>query len=616
MVTLLNAATQPKELSAILAGIDLALQGRPSGNVPANFVDALRARKSPTVGDGLSRILIRLGDASERLAVLSTVADAQQPEAKRLAGLQLLTQVKAPELPARLPHWLAEAKSDSWRLAILNALEGIDDPATAERVLAAYPRWSATVKRRAVALLTSRPTWTLALLQAVDSNQFPKTELTLDQIRPAAGLNHSQVTKLIEKHWGKVGPATAGEKQARIAYLNLIMNREGLGDQARGKALFAKHCAACHQLFGEGGKVGPDLTTADRKNRGYLLTHIIDPSLYIRPEFLNYKIDTVDGRTLTGLVTEQGESVTVTSVVNNQVQAIVIPKADIDGILPSKVSLMPEKILDSISNDEVRDLFAYLMANPVNPAPGGAKSQASPAPRFSSARTADTTTAKQRYRVALISGSLEYKSDESLAKFQQFLESRYPIQCVRIFRKTDQDLPGLEALEQCDLAIFYTRRLTIQGDQLDRIKAYVASGKPILGLRTASHGFQNWLEMDRLAFGGNYQGHYQAGPICEVTIAETGKSHPILAGVKPFASPGSLYKNPGLADDVQVLLTGRIPGHVEPVAWVRERKLAGKTQRVVYTSLGYRDDFERPEFRRFLVNALFWCLGQPVPTEK
>jgi len=615
-VTLLQAATESKQLTAVLRGIDLALQGRPnSGDLPANFLDVLRARKSHAPDD-LARILIRLGDSTERQNLLNVVSDRKQPEAKRLAGLQLLTQVKAPELPPLLPTWLSEPSSDSWKLAVLAALEGIDDTATAERVLAAYPAWSPAVKRRAVAVLTSRPAWALALLRAVDANRFPKSELTLDQVRPAAEFNDPHVTKLIEKHWGKVGPATAGEKQARIAYLNLIMNRDGLGDPARGKVLFSKHCAACHQLFGEGGKVGPDLTTADRNNRQYLLTHIVDPSLYIRPEYLNYKINTVDGRTLTGLAKEQGESITVTTVVNNQVQAVVVPKADIEEMLPSPISLMPEKILDSISNDEIRDLFAYLMINPAGPPAGNPKSPPVATPGSGQSLAGENSKANNVVRVALISGSLEYKSDESLIKFQEFLESRYPMKCVRIFRKTDDDLPGLEALQKCDLAIFYTRRLTLRGEQLDRIKEYVASGKPILGLRTASHGFQNWLEMDRLVFGGNYQGHYQAGPICEVILADSGKNHPILTGVKPFQSPGSLYKNPGLADDVQVLLSGKIPGHVEPVAWVRERKFDGKTQRVVYTSLGYPDDFDRPEFQKFLVNAIHWCLNQPIPAEK
>ena len=104
------------------------------------------------------------------------------------------------------------------------------------------------------------------------------------------------------------------------------------------------------------------------------------------------------------------------------------------------------------------------------------------------------------------------------------------------------------------MAIFFTRRLQIEGEALDAVKNYVTSGKPIIGLRTASHGFQKWLEMDQEVFGGDYQGHYGANMVCEVKPADKPKDHPILKGVSPFKSNGSLYKNPKVAPDVTVLL--------------------------------------------------------------
>jgi type 1 glutamine amidotransferase len=224
----------------------------------------------------------------------------------------------------------------------------------------------------------------------------------------------------------------------------------------------------------------------------------------------------------------------------------------------------------------------------------------------------DTPAAKskeKKLKVLLISGSLEYKSDESLADFQKYLEANYPVECSRAFRKADDDLPGLEALETCDVAVFFTRRLTIKGEQLDRIKKYATSGKPIVAIRTASHGFQNWLEMDKEVFGGNYKNHYGAGPKCEIKIAEAGKDHPVLKNVKPYASTGSLYKNPEISKDVTVLMTGSIPNQSEPITWVREYKGG----RVFYTSLGHPDDFKNDTFLRMLVNALYWTAKKDFP---
>src|SRR5205823_1007226 len=115
---------------------------------------------------------------------------------------------------------------------------------------------------------------------------------------------------------------------------------------------------------------------------------------------------------------------------------------------------------------------------------------------------------------------------------------------------TDSDLPGLENLDTCDVMLLYTRRLTIKGEQLERVKKYVQAGKPLVGVRTASHAFQNWLALDKEVLGGNYKGHYNTGPIADIRIVDRAKDHPVLAGVKPFRSEGSLYKNTGLAKDV------------------------------------------------------------------
>jgi type 1 glutamine amidotransferase len=213
--------------------------------------------------------------------------------------------------------------------------------------------------------------------------------------------------------------------------------------------------------------------------------------------------------------------------------------------------------------------------------------------------------------VCLVSGSLEYKSNESLAEFQKFLEASYPIRCSRAFIVgTDEEhLPGLENLDDCDVMLLFTRRLKLSGGELERIKRYCLSGRPIVGVRTASHAIQTWLELDKEVLGGNYQGHYGNELQTDVAIVDSAKNHPILAGVRPFRSQGSLYKNPGISSDVEVLLTGTIPGHTEPIAWTRTYKGA----RIFYTSLGHPGDFAEDSVRRLIAGALFWTTGRDVP---
>jgi len=215
-------------------------------------------------------------------------------------------------------------------------------------------------------------------------------------------------------------------------------------------------------------------------------------------------------------------------------------------------------------------------------------------------------------KVCLVSASAEYKSDQSLADLQKLLESRYNAACSRVFGADQGDkLPNLEALDGCDVVVIFARRVTLPPEQLERVKKYCAAGRPIVGLRTASHAFQNWPEFDKEVLGGNYQMHYGVGPTTRFEPADKAKDHPILAGVKPFTSASSLYKNTGLASDCEVLATGSIPDHTEPVAWTRVQHGG----RVFYTSLGSPADFQEPSFVRMVVNGIFWAAKRPVLSE-
>jgi type 1 glutamine amidotransferase len=216
-------------------------------------------------------------------------------------------------------------------------------------------------------------------------------------------------------------------------------------------------------------------------------------------------------------------------------------------------------------------------------------------------------------KVCLVSGSLEYNSNDSLSAFQQYLEANYQAQCSRAFIEgnDEEHLPGLENLADCDVMLLFTRRLKLSGEQLERIKSYCLAGKPIVGVRTASHAIQTWLDLDKEVLGGNYHGHYADGPETEIKFVEQAKSHPLLAGVQPFRSSGSLYKNTGLAGDDEILMTGANPQATEPITWIRTYKGA----RIFYTSLGHQRDFTEQSFRRLLVNALFWTAGRTPQTK-
>jgi nicotinamidase-related amidase len=208
--------------------------------------------------------------------------------------------------------------------------------------------------------------------------------------------------------------------------------------------------------------------------------------------------------------------------------------------------------------------------------------------------------------VLLVSGSAEYDSDASLESFKKHLEEDYGARATLIKARGFHDLDGLEALDGCDVALFFTRRLEIDGPPLERIKKYCEAGRPIVAVRTASHGFQRWLEFDGLVLGGSYSGHAPAGLTTRAAASPQAKGHPVLDGIGEIRSRATLYRTSPLAAGVEVLLTGTTPGGSEPVAWTRLHKGG----RVVYTSLGAREDFENASFRRLLANAVHWAAGR------
>lgn len=203
-------------------------------------------------------------------------------------------------------------------------------------------------------------------------------------------------------------------------------------------------------------------------------------------------------------------------------------------------------------------------------------------------------------KLCMLSGSFEYDSEVSLNTFKRYIEKNYPIQANMIVYKSEDDDPSLEVLDDADVLLVYTRRLNTDGASLKQFQEYCEAGRPIVGVRTASHAYQNWLEFDKVVLGGDYQGHYGHGPTVQLETVAT--EHPILKGLPKFESYGSLYKNPSLRDDTTVLLMGRTDERTEPVAWTRLHNGG----RICYTSLGHQKDFELEPFLRFLAQSVLW----------
>ncbi len=184
---------------------------------------------------------------------------------------------------------------------------------------------------------------------------------------------------------------------------------------------------------------------------------------------------------------------------------------------------------------------------------------------------------------------------------------------------------SLDALDKADVLVVFCRRVALPYAQMEKIKSFIKSGKPVVGIRTANHGFsvreklaveghEGWWGFVPDILGHENKG-YEPEPLGTlVEVKQENAGHPILKGIsqKPWKSSGSTYKVSPLIDPkAEVILTGSTPNVKEPAAWTRKNDYGGK---VFYTSLGYPKDFSESQFRQLIVNALTWAVqtdGRP-----
>jgi putative heme-binding domain-containing protein len=170
--------------------------------------------------------------------------------------------------------------------------------------------------------------------------------------------------------WGEFR-VTAADRRERISELKGRLDRAVIarGDLPRGRTIFDKVCGTCHKLYGNGGEIGPDLTGSGRDNLEYLLENIVDPSAVVTADFRMVVVAMKDGRILNGIVKRQTEK---SLTLQTQTEAVVINRSEIEGQKPSTSSLMPDGLLDTLSETEIRDLIAYLAHQTQVPLPASA----------------------------------------------------------------------------------------------------------------------------------------------------------------------------------------------------------------------------------------------------
>ena len=355
---LLQQARREKTVDLVLSGMLQALSGQRRDHVPEPLERAMMETiRHESANPRAIELALRLSVPGASTAAIQSAASRATPADDRLALIKALGESKTPAAIDRLLLLLTHNTSDPIKIAALSALGYFGDERIADAVLARFSTLSMPSRARSIELLCSRPSWALKLVESIDRKMVPAETVPRELVQRLRQYDDRRLLTLIEKYWGKVRAATPFETQGRInAISQLLFKRPG--DAARGRQYFEKTCATCHKLYGSGAAVGPDLTGAERKNRELLVQNIVDPSAVVRQEFMTHVAVTKDGQILTGLLAESTAD-TIT-LVDSKNQRTVLKRSDLEELKESPVSLMPEKLLDDLTDQQVCDLVAYL----------------------------------------------------------------------------------------------------------------------------------------------------------------------------------------------------------------------------------------------------------------
>lgn len=339
--------------ASLLRGMLLGLEGQREVAPPKAWKSLgpeLAASQSPelkNLGRQLGQVF---GDEKATREALATLEDGKAIlEDRQKALASLLTQQRKELLPL-LEALLSE---EALRIAAIRGYATFDDPRAASLLLDRYEAMDDEARRAIVETLATRKRYAEALFAAVKAERIPREAVPAYVARSLDSVLQGRFSAAFGER------KLAGDKETLIAKYKELATPEALAeaDAAQGRLIYQRTCLACHQMYGEGGIVGPDLTGSNRADLNYLLLNILDPSGDIPDAYRMVMITTKNGQLMTGSVTEEDDQRVVLSMIGQQ---SVVAKSDIAKRETAPVSMMPEGLLQTLKPEEVLDLFKYM----------------------------------------------------------------------------------------------------------------------------------------------------------------------------------------------------------------------------------------------------------------
>ena len=355
---LLKLSPSSEHSAKLMAGFLEAYQGREIVDLPSDLASALDEYQRSLGTSDLALALRRGGDDSVAEA-LKVVRDDSADAALRISYIEILGEIDKPQVVSPLLGLLS-SRSPAVKRAVMQALMSYSDPKIGQTICSRYQSTLPNehgLRSTAHQVLASRSDWTKQFLSEIATHRIKRQTIPLDIVQQMRLHNDPEIQSTLDELWGKTR-STPDEKRKQIERLESLITDKEKRSPKRGYELFKKQCGVCHTLFDEGGQTGPNLTGYERTNLGFLLLAIVDPSAAIREEFTQYQCITTDGRVLTGLIDEQTPTTVTLRGANNQ--QTLLNRDDVDVLQAMPTSIMPDGVVEKLTDAEIRDLFSYL----------------------------------------------------------------------------------------------------------------------------------------------------------------------------------------------------------------------------------------------------------------
>ena len=355
LVEMIGETEFPSIRARLIRGMLDGLEGRRNLAPPSGW-NAISPTLATSGNADVRRFSMELsqlfGDTDAINRALQMIQDQQANIDTRRTMLRSLLNQQNSEASSLLESLLQEPE------LIQDAIRGyaiVENDSASAVLLERYKKMTAAQKRAVVETLSSRETYARKLLVAMDDKVIARDDIPAHVARSLAELLGEAFTAV----YGEVR-SVAEDRVELIAKYKAIITDEALAtaDASNGRAIFSKTCAACHSLYGIGGKVGPDLTGSNRANLDYILLNSVAPSFDVPDAYKTVRIITVNGRIVNGVLAEEDDARVILKTAEEA--RLVISKEDIDERNISPKSMMPDGQLDKMKPAEVVDLIKYL----------------------------------------------------------------------------------------------------------------------------------------------------------------------------------------------------------------------------------------------------------------